>query len=280
MVLHFVSMLGGDVSIVPQTIEHYKTLGVDSFLLIRHVEDRGHPNYEAIGKIADDAGVGLFHTEVGPWDEDLNARLIRKAMDEHPDDWYVIADLDEFQVYDRPVAELTELCDRRGLDYVEGCFLDRVARDGSFPEPGTGSLWKRYPLAGMLSMPLLGGTPTKVVLARGRVRLELGQHTAHGGTPLPHRESYAQVHHFKWTGSVVERMRVRKQRFASGEWKLVYPSVVSEVIRFLDHVQAHEGRIDVDEPFFMFQECGSDFGDYRRWDEVLRRVHLHWPAGW
>jgi hypothetical protein len=163
---------------------------------------------------------------------------------------------------------------------VEGCFLDRLAADGSFPAVRPGPVWEQFPLAGMISFPLLGATPTKVVLAKGSVQLEIGQHTAKSGRVAPHREVYAQVHHFKWNDSVVERSRRRKQRFESGEWRLVYPSVISEVIRFLDHVAAHDGVVDVAEPLFRFQRCGASFTDYKHWDEAVRHVHLHWPAGW
>jgi hypothetical protein len=278
--VHVVSMLGGDVAVVPHMIGHYRELGVESFVFIRHAESAGDAVYEAAERVVRDAGLSLHHTHVGPWHEDLNAALIEQAMARHPDDWFVVADLDEFQVYDRPLHDLLAWCERRDYDVVEGCYLDRVAADGSFPAVTGGSLWEQFPMAGGLSFPLLGATPTKVVLARGKVKLEIGHHTARDGRAAPHRDVYAQVHHFKWNDTVVERTRIRKSRFESGIWRLTYPAVLSEAIRFLDHVTAHGGRVDVAEPLFMFRECGSGYQDHPGWTDMVRWVHLHWPAGW
>jgi hypothetical protein len=201
-------------------------------------------------------------------------------MARYPDDWFVVADLDEFQVYDRPLADLVAWCDTHGYDYVEGCYLDRVAGDGSFPAVAPGSLWDQFPLAGGISFPLCGATPTKVVLARGRIRLELGHHTAKEGRGVPHRDAYAQVHHFKWNDTVVERTRLRKSRFQTGTWRITYPAVLAETIRFLDHVDAHGGRIDVAEPLFMFHKCGDNYADHPQWTDMIAWVRIHWPAGW
>lgn len=278
--IHVVSMLGGDVAVVPHMIEHYRRTGVESFLFIRHAESVDDPVYEETERVVRDAGLRLHGTHIGPWHEDLNTTLVEQAMSVRPDDWFVVADLDEFQVYDRPLVELLAWCERHGYDYVEGCYLDRVGADGTFPKVGSGSSWEQFPLAGGISFPLLGATPTKVVLARGRVRLELGHHTAKHGRGAPHRDAYMQVHHFKWNDTVVGRTRLRHARFTSGAWRLTYPSVVSETIRLLDHVAAHDGRIDVAEPLFMFHPCGDAFTDYPQWTEMVRRVHLHWPSGW
>jgi hypothetical protein len=261
-------------------IEHYRGLGVDEFVLIRHAEDSAAPVFRATEEVVRAAGLELSETRIGPWHEDLNAALIRQVMMRHPDDWFVVADLDELHVYDRPLPDLLRCCEARGYDLVEGCYLDRVAADGSFPQVTRAPIWEQFPLAGGLSFPLLGATPTKVVLARGWVPLRLGHHTAGAGTAAPHREVYAQVHHFKWNDTVVERTRTRKSRFQSGAWRLTYPSVVSETVRFLDHVSAHGGRIDVTEPLFMFHRCGNQYYDHPQWTDLVAWVHQHWPAGW
>jgi hypothetical protein len=278
--VHLISVIGGDPSVVPHMIQHYRDLGIESFILIRHAESRDSETYARAEAIVRDAGLSFAKTHVGPWDDDLNGRLIEAEMMERPDDWFVIADADEFQVYDRPLTDLVKMCERQQWALVEGCFLDRLARDGTFPSITAAPLWDQFPLAGMISFPLLGATPTKVVLARGRVQLESGHHRAKNGVVAPHRDVYAQVHHFKWNDSVVERMRYRKERFQSGAWKLLFVTVIGEVIRFLDHITAHDGKIDVDEPLFMLEESHRSFDDYPHWTEVKRLVHTCWPAGW
>jgi len=278
--VHLVSVLGGDVAVVPQMIEHYRGLGIESFHLIRHAESAGAEVYAETARVVADAGLELAATHLGPWDEALNSQLIGEAMAARPDDWFVVADLDEFQLYDRPLPELLAWCERAGHELVEGCYLDRLGADGGFPTVGSGSLWDRYPLAGMLSFPLLGATPTKVTVVRGRIRLEHGHHRACSGSVAPHREVYAQVHHFKWIDTVVERLRTRKERFQSGRWEVVFPTVVAEALRFLDHLAAHGGRVDVDEPLFLLHPAGDAFGDYPHWSEAMRQVHTCWPSNW
>jgi hypothetical protein len=273
-------MIGGDVAVVPQMIEHYQRLGVESFMLIRHAEHAGAPVFQAAEEAVRAAGLELYESHVGPWDEDLNATLTERTMARFPDDWFVVADLDELLVLDDSLRDVLAWCDARGYDAVEGCYLDRVALDGGFPKVAVGPLWDQFPLAGNLSFGLLGATPTKVALARGRVRLTLGHHTTVNGHAAPHRDVYAQVHHFKWNDSVVERTRIRKSRFQSGAWRLESPALMSETVRFLDHVAAHDGRIDVTEPVFMFHRCGGGYRDHPRWAELVAWVHMHWPAGW
>lgn len=273
-------MIGGDVAVVPQMIEHYQRLGVESFMLIRHAEHAGTPVFQAAEEAVRAAGLELYESHVGPWDEDLNATLTERAMARFPDDWFVVADLDELLVLDDSLQDVLAWCDARSYDAIEGCYLNRVALDGGFPKVTVGPLWDQFPLAGNLSFGLLGATPTKVALARGRVRLTLGHHTTVNGHAAPHRDVYAQVHHFKWNNSVVERTRIRKSHFQSGAWRLESPALMSETVRFLNHVAAHGGRIDVTEPVFMFHRCGGGYQDHPRWAELVAWVHMHWPAGW
>lgn len=52
-----------------------------------------------------------------------------------PDDWWGIADLDEFHVHNRPPTEVVAYCERHGYDYVEGSLLDHVTADGRLAGP-------------------------------------------------------------------------------------------------------------------------------------------------
>src|SRR5581483_9624646 len=114
--IHLVSVLGGDVTIVPQMIDHYRALGIESFKFIRHAESTNDAVFEQTAQIVKDAELELAHTHVGPWDEDLNSSLIEAIMADARDDWFVIADLDEFQLYDRPMQELIDYLERQSFD--------------------------------------------------------------------------------------------------------------------------------------------------------------------
>jgi hypothetical protein len=261
---------GGDSILMSHLIEHYRGLGIESFYLTRHAESRDDPAYEEIEYYARAAGVKLFHTHLGPWDDNLHGRLMTAAMGENPDDWYAVVDLDELHMYDRPLPDLIELCERGGYEHVCGCFVDRIGPDGTLPEVGADSLWEQYPWGGSVTSRLIGAPTVKNCLMRGRTGVGGGHHGIPGATGLPRALSYVQVHHFKWTGSLVRRMRRRVQRYDSGEWTLVYPSVLEEARRVVHHLDRNGGRIDVGDERLMLGRCGSEYHETTRWPEIAR----------
>ena len=278
MQIRLVSILGGAVDVVPQMLAHYQAAGIERFHLVVHTPSARDPLRADIDAILSAAGLSAERYVVGPWHEALNRDLYRSVMGGHPTEWFVVADLDEFQLYSEALAELVRYCDAHDYDYVEGCFLDRLAGDGSFPPVGLGPLWGQYPLAGFVALPLTGATPTKVVLARGGLLLGYGQHWAESGRGCPAGSRYVQVHHFKWAGSVVGRMADRAARYASGEWRTVYDTTRQEAMRFVAYVTGNGGRIDVTDPRFLLAPCADRFADYPHWDRVRARVRTFQAA--
>ena len=157
--------------------------------------------------------------------------------------------------------------------------LDRVAADGSLPVLNpTASIWTQYPLAGLVTLRVLKAGTSKATLARGNVPLFLGQHAALAGRPLPEREAVAQVHHFKWTGSVLPRLTRREQAYSSGDWYLTDPATVDESRRLLEHLKANGGRIDVTAEDLVLHHCGSDYRDYKPWADLVPALLAQWNA--
>jgi hypothetical protein len=270
--IRFSGVIGGDTALLPYWLAHYAALGVDHFHVVRHADDADAPGLAESVEVMRRAGLEFAEIAIGPWHMDLNARLIGEQMRAHPDDWWVVADLDEFHVLDRPLDELVKYCEAGGWDYVDGAFVDRVADEGRLIDPAPGgrpSLWEQYPLAGQLTARLLDGRPTKVVLARGTVELDVGQHMAWTGAGAPHHEVFAQVHHFKWNSTVPARLERRVAAYSSGAWEVIFPEVIEESREFLRHMTEHGGRIDVDDERFRFTRSGPLFDDYPLWPEVL-----------
>lgn len=266
MTIRFVSVVGADTGLLESAIMHYRGLGVESFHIAQHVESFDDPEFQRAQGVVGRHGLSFVAVHRGPWDEDLNAYLIRAQMRRHPGDWWVVADLDEFHVYDRPLTEIISICETGGYDYVTGALLDRVAADGSLPAPEPGaSIWAQYPLAGLVTLRVPKAGTSKVTLARGDVQLHLGQHGALTGRPMPAEEAYPQVHHFKWTDSVLPRLVLREQAYSSGEWHLTYPSTIDESRRILKHLEANGGRIDVTAEELALRRCGSEYKDYEPW---------------
>lgn len=273
-VIRFAAVVGGDTSLLSYAIPHYRALGVESFHLVRQVENEADPDLARSVAVMRDQGLEFSRICVSPWHEDLNARLIREAMAAAPDDWWVVADLDEFHVYDRPLAEVVRYCESNGCDYVAGALLDRVGPGGELRDvapSGGPSLWERYPLAGLVTFSVLRAIPTKVTLARGKVELDLGQHRAWDGNPAPGDVLCPQVHHFKWTATLQARLRQRVAAYSSGYWQTRHSAVIDESVRILQHIDDNDGRIDVSRPDCAFRPCGADYADYVPWDSVRQR---------
>lgn len=270
MTIRFVSVVGADTGLLDAAITHYRGLGVESFHIARHVESFDDPDFQRSREVVARHGFSFAAVHQGPWDEDLNAYLIRAQMRRHPNDWWVVADLDEFHVYDRPLTDVIAACEAGGYDYVKGALLDRVAADGSLPalKPDV-SIWEQYPLAGLLTLRVPGAGSSKVTLARGSVPLHLGQHGADAGRPMPAEVAFPQVHHFKWNDSVLPRLIQREKAYSSGDWHLTYPDTVDESRRMLRHLEANGGRIDVTAEELALHPCGSDYTDYKPWPDLV-----------
>jgi Glycosyl transferase family 2 len=268
--IRFVSVVGSDTGLLDAAIAHYRGLGVESFHITGHIESFDDPEFRRAQDVLTRHGLAFAAVHQGPWDEDLNAYLIRAQMRRHPGDWWVVADLDEFHVYDRPLTDIITACQAGGYDYVMGALLDRVAADGTLPalDPAT-SIWAQYALAGLVTLRVLRAVTSKVTLARGDVRLHLGQHGALTGRSLPAAEGFAQVHHFKWTDSVLPRLTQRVRAYSSGDWYLTYPPTIIESRRMLRYLEANGGRIDVTADKLALRRCGSDYTDYQPWTDLV-----------
>jgi len=268
--IRFVSVVGSDTGLLDAAIAHYRGLGVEFFHVIRHIESFDDPEFERARDVLARHGLAFAAVHQGPWDEDLNAYLIRAQMRRHPSDWWVVADLDEFHVYDRPLTDIITACEVGGYDYVMGALLDRVAADGTLPalDPAT-SIWAQYALAGLVTLRVVRAVTSKVTLARGDVHLHLGQHGALTGRSLPATEAFAQVHHFKWTDSVRPRLTQRVQAYSSGDWHLTYPATIVGSRRMLKYLEANGGRIDVTAAKLALRRCGSDYADYEPWTDLV-----------
>lgn len=261
--MHLVTVVGGYVDVLPHMLAHYRGLGVESFLVHVHASRRDDQVVRQVQEMTQDLGCGIASVTIGEWLHSTNRELYRQALETRPGDWFVIADQDELQVYPGDLGSILAHCDERGYEYIEGCFLDRVAADGSFPAVRREeSIWRQFPLAGFVSAPVLQANPNKVVAAKGRVALRAGQHYAASGRGCPTKELYIPVHHFKWVEGILERLEQRaefRRRRGDRYWE--------ESQRFVDYCRAHEGRLDTGAASFYLADAMQE---YPHWDEVKR----------
>ncbi len=66
-----------------------------------------------------------------------------------PDEWWIVADDDELQLYSKPIQDIVYECEDSGWEFVTGGFIDRIGENGTFPKINDDSdIWKEMPNAG------------------------------------------------------------------------------------------------------------------------------------
>ena len=212
--------------------------------------------------------------------EKFNWEYVTKLYNEtkalHPDDWWVVSDDDEFHVYSMPLPFMIEDCEDNGWDIVRGGFLDRIGTFGSFPEiQPYKNIFDQFPFAGFFRYPLSGACPNKVCVMKGYVEITSGQHYAKVNGEVfwgPQTENKliapidkynAQVHHFKWDSTCVERIKavadIRKDYAYSSEYLKMYQAI-----------RRNNFEIDIANTDFNMEYIGQ--GEYSKWNELLQEI--------
>lgn len=266
MKVHLITVVGAQhTQLLGQMLKHYSILGISSFLVHAHLRS------------PDDNALAALRSVVAKFDHDIesvgygdHAVTQRQAWDSRkrkPDDWFVIADVDEFQAYPSSIQAVITHCEERGYDHVKGCFLDRVASNGTLTQINTEqSLWDQYPMGLFLTYPILRADPRKVVAARGSVDMaNNGHHVALSEKGCPITDYFIPVHHFKWVEGVLEALERRidfvRRNSTSPHWQ--------ESQRFLDYYR-ERGRVDFDDPALFAARCDPD---YPHWS-ILRNLFI------
>jgi hypothetical protein len=258
--LHLTTVVGGRVTTLRPMLQHYMQLGVKSFLVNVHLRHQDDPVLEEVRSITHEMDIPIASITVGKW-QDVIRELYTRSRSAHPNDWHILADQDELHEYPAELSDITRMCDQRGYDFVRGCFVDRLAADGSLPPIHcSDSLFGQFPIGAFLSYPLAGASPRKIVLSRAHVEIVKGQHQARSGIGCPNHEAFVQVHHFKWVAGLMESLQERIVVLNTGRHRHF---VESE--RIVRHLVQHSGRIDLADPRFLAARCDRD---YPYWDLI------------
>lgn len=239
--MRLISCVGvaNDLLMLPHFLRHYAGLGVPSAAthVILNAPTSGEPALEAAARILAEAGAPEPVRWIAPYTSDSMWEQ-RRALQQQvatPDDWVISADVDELHEYPAPLPRFLAACAARGIDCVQGPFIDRVAADGRLnaiaPAP---SIIGQFPVQtdvigairreGGMYDPF--GT-VKLMAVRGRVMPSRGgHHPASGqnvrylfgrplaemrwiGRPAARFRSPLLVHHFKWVSTLLEGLRRR-----------------------------------------------------------------------
>jgi len=275
------SVVGHGTNLIPHFIDHYSKY-VDEIQFIVYqsliqptlIDDvkniiKNYKNVKIVKTIED---------RVFDW-EKVTA-LYNLIKSKSPDDWWIIADIDEFHLYPNDdLWTLVSNCDKYGWDLVRGGFIDRIGPDGEFVElKDDENIFKQFPNMGFFRYPMSKACPNKVCLMKGYVEITPGQHYAkiNGQTtwrwqgwnhPLINPHSFVQVHHFKWDKTSIDRIKavadVKKEYSYSDEYHLMYKELAK-----------NKFKINLNNPEFMFESSDgqAEFKRYKQWDKLIKKI--------
>lgn len=275
--LNLVTVVGENTHILPHMLKHYENVIDEVYVVVyRQSEDDG---------ILDEIkalGIKPYRVVTEPkYNWNRVTELYNETKRTKPNDWWIVSDDDELQVYPRPVKDIIKECEENGYTFVTGGFIDRLGPNGTFPivDKNT-NLHKAFPLAGFFRHPLSGACPNKVTLMKGYQDVTPGQHYAlfEDGTNswgrshpkrMPVRDCFTQVHHFKWDYTCSDRIKKvadnKKDYSFSDEYKVMY-----------DAIKMFDFKIDINNPLFLVEQLNNfsyiEYIDYSKWNLLINKI--------
>lgn len=235
------------IELLPFYLRYYHRQGVERFVVALY-NGKKNPLHDAIYRFGNQSKVDLHIRpsvicplpELSGPKETSGINVIRQEFI-RPDEWFAIADLDEFV---RPLrgTNLIDLASRAiASDYtaVHGGMVDRIAATGEFPaiDPDRG-LDEQFPLQCDLTE-ACGAMTSKIFLSRGNLEVTNGHHWPNSGNVSIMRDG-GEVHHFKWTSGIIGRLQnrlkhFREQRLPWAEESARLLKVIENGINLTDH---------------------------------------------
>ena len=276
-----VTVTGHRTNTLWHQLNHYKDMVSDIFVITYENEDSPKNIKGEVEYICKQFGITPHTVRTHrPFDWEYVTQLYNETKMLHPNDWWIVSDDDEFQIYNDLVENIIDECEEFGYKFVTGGFIDRIGFNGDFPKiKEKEDIWKQFPMAGFFRYPMSGACPNKVTLMKGWVELTPGQHYAKidGQTtwrwqgwnhPLryPVDRNFTQVHHFKWDSTVVDRLQdvanIGKVYAFSKEYKEMYEAL-----------KENNFMLDIYDKKYMFEEVNKiGYHYYKSWGKLSKII--------
>tara|TARA_B100000927_G_C16382159_1_gene435841 strand:+ start:129 stop:977 length:849 start_codon:yes stop_codon:yes gene_type:complete len=276
--MNLVTVCGHNTTMLYHMLRHYQP-NVKNFFVNIYANYEDDPIIEEATSICRELGIEPHKVWIEePFNWDKVTEIYNETISLKPDEWWIVADDDELQVYSKPIEEIVEECEENGWEFVRGGFIDRIGEDGDFPKiTKESNVWKEMPNAGFFRYPLSRAEANKVTLLKGKHGVVSGQHFIqfdNGDTswgdyhPLcyPIEKNFTQVHHFKWDYSVLQRLKEVSSSKLHEAFSHEYKKMLS-AIEYLDY------KLDLNEREFMFERVESpDYKQYRKWKALTKKI--------
>jgi len=256
--IRLLTVIADGIELLPHFIKHYQQYVDEINIAVYETDEHpllGNEISELIGNEENVKIVKVIKNET--YNVDKVTLLYNFIKSQKPNDWWVIANVNEFHLYPHDnLRYMVDNCEENGYQLVRGGVIDRITTDNQFPEiTKDQSIFDQYPTIGFFSHQMSKSNPNRICVMRGHVELTPGQHYAKidGETtwkwqgwehPLIAKTYTVQVHNFKLDVKTLEQLR--KNKF----------------------------KIDLNNPDFMIQTNGEipKHRVYRKWDKLIKKI--------
>lgn len=280
--IRLLTVIGHGKNLVHHFIDHYQKYVDEINFIVYETDETKDLNKEIKEIIKNYNNVKIIKTVKNRiYDWEKVTLLYNMIKSEHPHDWWVISDIDEFHLYPKDINEIIKDCENNGWEIIRGGFIDRIGEDGMFPELTDNiSIWKQFPNAGFFRYPMSKACPNKICLIKGNIEITAGQHYAKidghttwrwqgWGHPLiaPVEEYSVQVHHFKWDKTSVDRIRsvanINQEYAYSKEYNDMFTAI-----------RKNRYKINVDHPDYFFEKnlTKGNYKEYKNWYKLIKKI--------
>jgi len=280
--LNLVTVVGHNITMLPHMLKYYQQfVEKKNIFIVVYRQDENDGILEQIENL----GLTPYKVVTEPkfhWEK--VTELYNEVKMTKPNDWWIVSDDDEIQIYPKPIEEMIDECEVKGWEFITGGFLDRIGEDGNFPiVDSETNIWEVFPYSGFFRYPLSGSCPNKVCVMKGKIQITNGQHYAHidgkdvwgeEGVHHPLRyppgrgEGFVQVHHFKWDSTVLERLKeVSETEEDYTFWK--------EYKKMYEAIRDSDWKIDINEPTFGLERqipIENEHWDYQYWNRLTKGI--------
>ena len=277
------SVIGHGTNLIPHYIKHYSKY-VDEIQFVVYQSDVHPTLIDDVKKIVKDYdNVKIVKTlEDRSFDWEKVTILYNMIKNKYPNDWWVIADIDELHLYpDDDLRKCVSDCDYYGWPVMRGGFVDRIGPNGEFSElKDDENIFKQFPNMGFFRYPMSQACPNKICVMKGSIELTPGQHYAkidgqttwkwqgwHHPLIAPVDLYSVQVHHFKWDKTAIDRIKA----VASVNKDYAYSK---EYLKMFDSLRKSKFKIDLDNPDFMFESSDgyAEYQRYKQWNKLVKKI--------
>jgi len=278
--IRLVTVTGSRTNTLKHMLNHYKNM-VDEMYIVVYEWD-GFSTYDAVCEIVKEFPTAqiIKRATKEKFNWEYVTYLYNQTKMLFPNDWWIVADDDELQVYSKIISDIIKICDESGYEFVTGGFVDRIGRGGTFTEINDDTnLWEAFPMAGFFRYPLSKACPNKVTMCKGYIKVTSGQHYAiideqttwkwqGWNHPLrfPTTQNFTQVHHFKWDSTILDRLQdvanVKSEYSYSNEYQTMY-----------DAIKLNNFKIDIYDERFLFEEVKTPtYYSYKNWNKLSKII--------